>query len=72
MVYIIRVKEHLDISWQAWFDHLSITYDEDGTTLLSGQIRDRPALYGILLKICDLGLTLLELSARAPILPLEE
>ncbi len=40
MRYVIRVKGHLDPFWQEWFEHLSITHQSDGTTLLSGQIRD--------------------------------
>src|SRR6266516_106318 len=72
MRYVIRVKGHLDTFWQAWFDNLSITQDRDGTTLLSGQIRDQAALYGILIKMRDLGLTLFELAASAPIEQTEE
>ncbi len=64
MKYIIRVKEHLDSSWQQWFETLSITHEQDGTTRLAGLIPDRAALYGILLKMCNLGLTLLSLEAR--------
>ena len=64
MKYIIRVKEHLDSSWQQWFENLSITHEQDGTTRLAGLIPDRAALYGILLKMCNLGLTLLSLETR--------
>jgi hypothetical protein len=71
MRYIIRVKGHMDTFWQEWFDNLSITHDGDGTTLLSGYIKDQAALYGILIKLRDLGLTLLELSASASIKPPE-
>lgn len=71
MRYVIRVKGHLDAFWQAWFD-LSITHESDGTTSLSGLIRDQAALYGILFKMRDLGLTLLSLDASAPIQPPEE
>ena len=72
MRYIIRVKGHLDPFWQEWLDHLSITHQSDGTTLLSGSIKDQAALYGILIKMRDLGLTLLSLEASAPIQPPEE
>jgi hypothetical protein len=70
--YVIRVKGHLDPCWQEWFDHLSIAHEQDGTTLLSGPIRDQAALYGILIKVRDLGLTLLALEATTPIQPGEE
>jgi hypothetical protein len=72
MRYVIRVKGHLDTFWQEWFDHLAITHQSDGTTLLSGPIQDQAALYGILIKMRDLGLTLLELSTSAPIERTEE
>jgi hypothetical protein len=67
MRYVIRVKGYLDTFWQDWFDHLSITHQSDGTTLLSGPIKDQAALYGILFKMRDLGLTLLSLEASMPI-----
>ena len=72
MRYVIRVKGHLDPLWQAWFEHLVITHESDGTTLLSGPITDQAALYGILVKMRDLGLTLLSLEASAPIQQPEE
>ena len=72
MRYVIRVKGHLDIFWQEWFENLLITHERDGTTLLSGPIKDQAALYGLLFKMRDLGLTLLELSASAPIEQPEE
>jgi hypothetical protein len=72
MRYFIRVKGHLDPFWQEWFENLSITHESNGTTLLSGLIRDQAALYGILLKMRDLGLMLLELSMSGPIEAPEE
>lgn len=72
MRYVIRVKGYLDPFWQEWFDHLSIAHQSDGTTLLSGPIRDQAALYGILCKMRDLGLTLLELRRVSAPMPPEE
>lgn len=59
----IRVKEHLDISWQEWFEGLQITHEEEGTTLVCGSLQDQAALYGVLLKIRQLGLSLLWLDS---------
>ena len=56
--YQIRVKGHLDPAWSAWFDGLSVTYDADGDTTLAGPVADQAALYGLLRKARDLGLTL--------------
>jgi hypothetical protein len=49
----------LDRRWSSWFDGLEIESQADGTTLLSGYIRDQSALHGVLMKIRDLGLPLL-------------
>ena len=59
----IRVKEHLDVSWQDWFEGLQITHEEAGTSLISGSLQDQAALYGVLLKIRQLGLSLLWLDS---------
>jgi len=57
--YRIRVKGHLDSSWQHWFAGLQIEHEVMGTTILSGYLPDQAALFGLLLKIQRLGLTLL-------------
>ncbi len=38
--YEIRIAGHLDAHWADWFDGMSITLEEDGTTLLSGPVPD--------------------------------
>ncbi len=57
--YRIRVRGHLDQSWSGWFDNLTITHDADGGTTLVGPVADQAALYGLINKARDLGLTLL-------------
>ena len=61
-IYSIRVKGHLDQERSSWFDGLAITHTSDGETILSGPIADQAALHGVLLKIRDLGLSLLEVK----------
>jgi hypothetical protein len=39
---------------------MSITYDGEGNTLLTGPVADQAALHGLLDKARDLGLALLE------------
>ena len=56
--YQITVKEYLEDSWAAWFDGLTITHAPDGATTLAGPVRDQSALYGLIDKARDLGLTL--------------
>ena len=40
MIYHIRVKSHLGRQWTDRFEELRITLQEDGTTLLTGQVVD--------------------------------
>ena len=56
--YHIRLKGHLADHWSAWFDGLTISHAADGTTTLAGPVRDQSALYGLIDKARDLGLTL--------------
>lgn len=62
--YQIRVKGQLERRWEHWFDGLQLSIDH-GTTLLSGPLADQAALYGVLLKIRDLGLPLLSVQRLA-------
>ena len=63
--YQIQVRGTLDPRWSAWFDQLAISHDAEGNTLLAGLVRDQAALYGLLNRLRDLGLTLLAV-ARLP------
>lgn len=56
--YKIRIRGHLDAQWADWFHGMSITLEQDGTTLLSGPVPDQPALHGLLRKVRDLGMPL--------------
>lgn len=62
-LYQIRVKGHLDDTLGSWFEGFSISNKEDGDALLTGPIQDQAALYGILNRISNLGLTLISVNA---------
>ena len=63
----IRIKGHLDQSWQSWLEGLQIVHDPDGTSRLVGLLPDQPALQGVLHKINRLSLSLLSLeTSEAP------
>ncbi len=62
-VYESRVQGHLDARWAEWFEGLTITLEENGSTLLSGPLADQAALHGILKKVRDLGLTLVSVNS---------
>jgi hypothetical protein len=57
--YVIRVRGTLDAHWARWFDGLTLSAGE-AETIISGPIRDLAELHGLLTKIHDLGLPLLE------------
>ncbi len=59
----IRLKGQLDRSWSEWFEGLAIDYEGSDKTLLRGSLADQAALFGVLLKIRDLGLTLLSVNS---------
>ncbi len=70
--YRITVKGLLDISWSAWFDGLTITHDAGGNTTLEGTVRDQTALYGLIARMRDLGLTLVSVVPATPCMRVRE
>ncbi len=60
--YEIRVTGHLSPRWEAWFDGLSLTRTDDGTTVIRGPIVDQAALHGVLQKLRDLGIPLISVT----------
>ena len=65
-LYRIVVAGHLDGDWSEWFAGLTITQEESGQTILAGPVADQAALHGVLIRIRDLGLPLLELKRADP------
>jgi len=59
--YEVRVKGRLGKMWSDWFDGFEITLLKD-ETLLTGLVTDQAALYGLLNKVRDTGLTLLSVK----------
>jgi len=60
-MYEIRVAGHLSASWAGRFEGLSMQHDPEGETVLSGML-DQAALHGALMRIRDLGLTLISVN----------
>ena len=69
-VYRIRVQGVITARWEQWLDGAAIApADEPDETLLTGVMVDQAALLGLLQKLHNLGLRLLELRVdrgRAP------
>jgi hypothetical protein len=63
------VKGHLDDRWSEWFDGLTISNWPDGDAVLHGPIVDQAALHGVLAKVRDLGLPLIEVRRVPPARP---
>jgi hypothetical protein len=66
IVYQIRIKGHLGRQWTDWFGGLTITLEDNGDTLLTGPVVDQAELYGLLKKVCDLGMPLLSVNRVKP------
>ena len=63
-MYRIKVQGRLDEDWSDWFSGMSVTVEcqKDGPTIttLTGTVPDQAALHGLINRIRDLGLPLLE------------
>jgi hypothetical protein len=58
----IRVKGQIAAHWSDWFEDLEITHTDQDETILTGEVADQSALYGLLAKLRDLGLPLLSVN----------
>jgi hypothetical protein len=65
--YEIRVKGRLASRWAEWFDGMTLTSDEDGTSVISGMVADQSALHGLLRKLSDLGVPLVSVSRSSDV-----
>ena len=65
-VYEFRVQGRLDQRWSSWFNGLTISYEDEGITVLRGPLVDQAALHGVLIKVRDLALPLLSVN-RVPV-----
>jgi hypothetical protein len=60
--YLIRIEGHLGLDWSSVFDEVDVQHTEDGQTVLCGVLSDQTALHGVLMRVRDLGLTLVEIK----------
>ncbi len=67
--YVIRVEGHVGDSW---FEGMHVQRDPGGQTTISGAVIDQAALHGLLMRIRDLGLTLIEVQQVADDDPKED
>ena len=58
----IRIKGQIDKNWSDWLGGLSINYQQT-ETVLTGSVQDQSALYGLLLRLSDMGIQLVSLNS---------
>lgn len=54
--YRIQVEGQLDPGWSEWLDGMTVNQEAGNVTLLAGTVRDQAALFGLLVKLRDMGL----------------
>ena len=58
----IQIKGHLSDQWHNWFGGLEIENQPNGQALFHGMLADQAALYSVLNRMRDFGLSLLSLK----------
>ena len=59
----IRIESHLDKTWADWLDGLTLDHTDEGETILTGEVKDQTALYGLIAKLRDLGVILVSVKS---------
>jgi hypothetical protein len=65
----IRVKEQMDERWVDWLEGLEIQHANSGETILAGSVPDQAALFGLMTKLRDLGVTLISVNSHEYVQP---
>ncbi len=58
----IVIQGQLDPRRSGWFEGLTLTPQPDGTTRINGMVADQTALFALISRIRDLGLTLISVN----------
>jgi hypothetical protein len=64
--YEILIEEHLADHWSEWLEGMEMRYSPNNETILTGALADQAALFGVLMKLHNLGLTLVEVRRADP------
>jgi hypothetical protein len=65
-LYRIRVEGVLDPIWSEWLGGMTVSHEPGSVTTLSGSVRDQAELFGLLIKVRDMGLTLISVNRVEP------
>jgi len=60
----IRIEGQLDKDWAEWLENITVSHVAQNETVLTGKVIDQAALYGLIAKLRDLGLTLLSVKCE--------
>jgi hypothetical protein len=64
--YVIKVRGEAGPAVRAVFDGFDLTVEDD-VTVLRGNVEDRAALYGVLLRLEDFSIDILEVRREDPL-----
>lgn len=64
--YEIVIRECLTPEWETFFDGMEFTHLSNGSTCITGSLSDQSALYGLLMRMRDLGLNIISVSTVDP------
>jgi len=59
----VRIKGHVDTNWSDNLGGLTIAHTLAGDTILTGSVRDQPALIGLINRLSGLGLRLVSVAS---------
>ena len=60
----VRVDGQIDECWSDWFEGLQIQHVEGAQTILSGELQDQAAVYGLLTRLWNYRLPLLSVTVN--------
>jgi hypothetical protein len=62
--YEITIRGYLTPEWTVVFDGMDVIGLSNGNTLITGNLPDQAALYGLLMQLRDLGMTLISVTPK--------
>ena len=69
-IVTIRIKGEIDKSWSECFEGFELNHSGTNETILTGLVVDQAAFYGLIGKLRDLGLQLMEVNSVEQIEPI--
>jgi hypothetical protein len=60
----IHIKGKLDPHWSDWFEDLLMLEEPSGNTILCGTLPDKSAVYGVISRLSNLGITLISVTCQ--------